>query len=125
MKLSICLIRLGTFNKFSSLIMGYHGTNIGLNCDSELEDASPFKYLLYYDDVFFPVLNYLIFGIFSMQIHEWLAMIFMIQTQKNRSTQEITYDHNNENIGRSISKKDPKNQTVRRREKILKNAFDT
>jgi hypothetical protein len=32
------------------------------------------------------------------QIMEWLSMVYIIQTQKNRTVEEIYFDHNNEHL---------------------------
>ena len=33
-----------------------------------------------------------------LQIFEWKAILYLIETQKNRTCAEILYDHNNENL---------------------------
>lgn len=60
-----------------------------------------------------------------LQIFEWLAMIVLIQTQKDKSLGEILYDHNCENINEPLSFEELRSaqRVSRRREIILKRVF--
>ena len=40
---------------------------------------------------------------FMLQIFEWIAMIYLISTQKGRRIEEILYDHNAENIQKPLT----------------------
>ena len=40
--------------------------------------------------------------IITMQIQEWYSIIYLIRTQKNRNINEITFDHNHENLAEEI-----------------------
>lgn len=45
------------------------------------------------------LLTYLMFFLIQLlQIYEWMAMLYILNTQKNRRVEEIYYDHNAENI---------------------------
>ena len=44
--------------------------------------------------------------IVSTQLFEWVTMLYIILTQKNRQTEEILYDHGAENSDNSTDRKD-------------------
>ena len=46
--------------------------------------------------------NFVTFSLINLQIFEWICMIYVINTQKNRSIEEITFDTNNEPLNSSI-----------------------
>ena len=53
-------------------------------------------------------------AIFILQLYEWFAILYIIETQRDRGIGEIYYDHNNENMkNSSIS---PNQNNYRRRE---------
>ena len=39
--------------------------------------------------------------IFILQLYEWYAILYIIETQKDRGIGEIYFDHNNEDITRA------------------------
>ena len=64
-------------------------------------------------------INYLVLqNFFLFQTFEWQAMLYLIETQKNRDIGQILFDYNNENITDKKQKDDPR--TYRRDELNLK-----
>ena len=44
------------------------------------------------------------FNILMLQVFEWHAMIYIIQSQRHRTVEEILYDHNNEKMSEAINR---------------------
>ena len=57
--------------------------------------------------------------ILTLQIIEWIVMIYVIKTQMNRSIGEITFDHQQERITEAIERND-KNKFRRNERKMQK-----
>ena len=63
--------------------------------------------------------------LFTLQMFEWRAMLYLIKTQKDKSIGQIFYDHNSENIFVPLDRSALKSKQLisRRREIRLKKQF--
>ena len=91
------IIMLVMFFKFILISSGRKFSELFFQEDRS-KHAAKFEWFYFVYLVFYRFPNTLIEWIYVLLMYEWISMIYIITTQKDRKAEEILFDYNNENM---------------------------